>query len=66
MRLKYGERLGPVREIQAGSGYWSQNGAVQVLGRDGAATALWIRWPAGREQVVQLVPGMRAVTVRTP
>ncbi|HEY6107588.1 MAG TPA: CRTAC1 family protein, partial [Gemmatimonadales bacterium] len=45
MRLRYGEKEGPVREIQAGSGYWSQNGAVQVLGRSGEPTALWVRWP---------------------
>jgi hypothetical protein len=66
LRLRYGERSGPVREIQAGSGYWSQNGAVQVLGRGGAATALWIRWPGGREQVVPVAPNQRDVTVRAP
>ena len=64
MRLRYGERGGPVREVQAGSGYWSQNGAVQVLGRAGTPTALWIRWPGGREQVVPLSPAQRELTVR--
>jgi hypothetical protein len=66
MRLQYGERSGPVREVQAGSGYWSQNGAVQVLGRGGEPTALWVRWPGGREQVVPLAAGQREVTVRAP
>ena len=64
MRLRYGEQEGPVREIQAGSGYWSQNGAVQVLGRSGEPTALWVRWPGGREQVVPLTHGQAEVTVR--
>lgn len=64
IRLQYGDRAGPVREIQAGSGYWSQNGAVQVLGRAGEPTALWVRWPGGREQVVPLVAGQAEVTVR--
>jgi len=64
IRLEYGDRAGPVREIQAGSGYWSQNGAVQVLGRAGRPTALWVRWPGGREQVVPLEPGQSEVTVR--
>ena len=32
-RLLYGEKLGPLREVQAGSGYWSQNSVVQVLGK---------------------------------
>ena len=31
IRVVYGDRMGPVREIQAGSGYWSQNGATQVI-----------------------------------
>ena len=66
LRLRYQDKSGSVREIQAGSGYWSQNGAIQVLGRHGGAepTALWVRWPGGREQVVLLTPGQRAVTVR--
>jgi hypothetical protein len=64
MRLRYGDRAGPVREVQAGSGYWSQNGAVQVLGRAGEPTALWIRWPGGREQVVPLVGGQAEVAVQ--
>jgi hypothetical protein len=66
MRLRYGERSGPVREVQSGSGYWSQNGAVQVLGRAGAPTELWVRWPGGREQVVPLASGQAEVTVRIP
>ena len=66
VRLRYGERAGPVREVQAGSGYWSQNGATQVLGRDGEPTALWIRWPGGHEQTVPLTPNQREVTARMP
>src|SRR5213079_2193283 len=50
MRLQYAAGAGPVREVQAGSGYWSQNGAIQVLGLSGAPVSLWIRWPGGREQ----------------
>ena len=64
VRLRYGDRAGPVREIQAGSGYWSQNGAVQVLGRAGNPTGLWIRWPGGRERIVPLASAQREVTVR--
>jgi hypothetical protein len=65
MRLRYADRNGPVREVQAGSGYWSQNGAVQVLGRAGEPNALWVRWPGGREQIVELRPGQREVTVHS-
>jgi hypothetical protein len=48
MRLKYGERLGPAREIHAGSGYWSQDSNVQVLGLSATPTGLWVRWPGGK------------------
>lgn len=65
MRLRYGDRPGPVREIQAGSGYWSQNGAIQVLGRAGEPVFLWIRWPGGREQVVPLPRGQTEITVES-
>jgi hypothetical protein len=68
LRLRYGQRggAGPVREVQAGSGYWSQNGAIQVLGRQGGGepTALWVRLPGGGERVVSLTPGQREATVR--
>jgi hypothetical protein len=66
MRLRYGNRAGPAREVQAGSGYWSQNGAVQVLGRAGEPTGLWIRWPGGREQVIPLKPSQSEVAVQSP
>ena len=53
MRLLYaGDRNGPCRTVQAGSGYWSQDGAVQVLGLAGRPVSLWIRWPGGKEQTV--------------
>ncbi|MDB6041034.1 MAG: ASPIC/UnbV domain protein, partial [Verrucomicrobiales bacterium] len=55
MRLLYsGERKGPCRIVQAGSGYWSQDAAVQVLGLAEPPVSLWIRWPGGKEQIVAL------------
>jgi hypothetical protein len=61
MRLVYGPRRGPVREVHAGSGYWSQDGAVQVLGQSGEPTDLWVRWPGGRETSYPLPKGVREV-----
>ena len=46
------DRRGPVRSIQAGSGYWSQDAAVPVLGLSAPPVALWIRWPGGKEQTI--------------
>jgi len=61
LRLIYGERKGPVREIHAGSGYWSQDGAVQVLGMTETPTQLWVRWPGGREATVPISQPAREV-----
>ena len=63
LRMVYGTRMGPVREVQAGSGYWSQNGAVQVLGLSAAPTAVWVRWPGGHETRVPVATGLREVTI---
>ncbi len=64
LRIVYGTRMGPVREIEAGSGYWSQNGAVQVFGLSGTPTAVWVRWPGGAESRVPVPGGAREVIVR--
>ena len=64
VRLISGERMGPVREIQAGSGYWSQNGAVQVFGSAEPPTAVWVRWPGGAEARVPVPAGAREVIVK--
>jgi enediyne biosynthesis protein E4 len=63
LRLRYQGKVGPIREIQAGSGYWSQNGAIQVLGRSGMPSELLVRWPGRNEQAVPLSPGQTELTV---
>ena len=63
VRLVFGTRMGPVREIQAGSGYWSENGAVQIFGIPEAPTAVWVRWPGGAEKRVDVPSGAREVIV---
>jgi hypothetical protein len=63
LRLKYNGHLGPAREIHAGSGYWSQDSAVVVLGTTGAPQAVWVRWPGGRETTSPLPRGTQAVTL---
>jgi hypothetical protein len=63
IRLKFGERHGPVREIHAGSGYWSQDSAVQVLGAVETPTYLEVRWPGGRSTLTSLPKEAREVSV---
>jgi hypothetical protein len=64
MRIVYQDHMGPVREIQAGSGYWSQNGAVQVFGLAATPTAVWVRWPGGAVSRVPVPAGAREVVVK--
>ena len=64
MRLLNDHWKGPVREVQAGSGYWSQNSVVQVLGATRAPNRLWVRWPGGRETIVPITAGEREIMVK--
>ena len=47
VRLKFGERFGPVREIHAGSGFWSQDSATLILATPVEPTLLQVKWPGG-------------------
>jgi len=67
LRLAYSEaRLGPVREIHAGSGYWSQDSPVAVLGKSGSPQGLWVRWPGQAAQTILVAPAATEVTVTAP
>ena len=66
LRIVSGNRRGPVREVHAGSGYWSTDGAMTVLALPTGATAVWVRWPGGREQTLPLAAGQHALTAKAP
>ena len=61
VRLEYADGLGPVREVQAGSGYWSQQGAVQLLGAPRRPVAVRVRWPDGHTTRTAVPEGAREV-----
>jgi hypothetical protein len=63
VRLKFGPRFGPAREIHGGSGYWSQDGPVQVMSLPSEPTQIWVRWPGGRSMTADLPPKAREVVV---
>ena len=59
---------GFVREIHAGSGYWSQDGAVQVLPQPAPISGLsglevWVRWPGGVTTTVPVAPNAMELTL---
>ena len=61
MRLRFGEQWGPAREVHGGSGYWSQDSAVQVLAIPRSPTAAWVRWPGGQTTTAELPAEAREV-----
>jgi hypothetical protein len=63
LRLVFGSRLGPVREIHAGSGYWSQDSAVPVLATPEAPSGIWMRWPGGKITTSDLPAGAVEIAV---
>jgi hypothetical protein len=63
MRFQYGDSYGPVREIHAGSGYWSQDSAVQVLRAPQSSATLWVRWPGGRITTSQVPAAAKEIEV---
>jgi len=63
VRLKHGEELGAAREVHAGSGYWSQDSAIQVMTGHGTATGLQIRWPGGKVVEAQVPSGALEISV---
>jgi enediyne biosynthesis protein E4 len=65
IRLVYADdSLGPVREIQSGSGFWSQNSPTQILGLPRAPAAVEVRWPGGRLARYPVPPDTRTFVVR--
>jgi hypothetical protein len=64
LRLQRETFKGPVRETHAGSGYWSQDGAVQVLGLQEPPTQLWVRWPDGKTTTNDVPPATREIEVK--
>jgi len=63
LRLVCGQWQGPVREIHAGGGYWSQDSAVQVMSARESPTQLQVRWPGGKASTHSVPRGAREIEV---
>jgi hypothetical protein len=56
-------QLGPAREVHAGSGFWSQDSAIPVLGAAGPIAAVHVTWPGGKRQRMPVPSGARHIAV---
>jgi hypothetical protein len=63
LRLIFGGRPGAAREIHGGSGYWSQDSAVPVMGGPETPTEIWVRWPGGKTTTSPIPAGAKDITV---
>jgi hypothetical protein len=63
LRLGMEGKFGPAREIHAGSGYWSQDSAVQVLSAPVEPAQLEVRWPGGKKSVLAIPAGAKEIAV---
>lgn len=63
IRLRFGERWGPLREVQGGSGYWSQNSVVQVMATPEPPSQVWVRWPGGAMTTNAVPAGAKELTL---
>jgi hypothetical protein len=63
IRLVFGGRFGPAREIHGGSGYGSQDSAVQVLCGPETPTQIWIHWPGGKITTSPIPAGAKEIVV---
>ena len=57
---------GPANLVSAGSGYWSQDSRIVVLGGLDAIAAVHVQWPGGLESVVPVRRGAREVRATYP
>jgi len=66
LRAIAGSVRGPVREIRAGSGYWSMDGATTVIARLSGLDSVWVRWPGGKSATVPVSATQSEITIRAP
>lgn len=63
VRLVFGARKGPARELHLGAGYWSVDSSTLLLGQPEPAQSVEIRWPRGALTTSPIPAGARAVSI---
>jgi len=64
--VEYSDGPGPAHEVQAGSGYWSQDERPQTLGLRSVPVGVRVRWSGGEESRVSVPEGLDELTIEQP
>jgi hypothetical protein len=63
VRLGTANKLGPARELHAGSGYWSLESAVQVMSLSEQPSSVSVKWPGGKNTSSKIPPNAREISI---
>lgn len=63
LRLKFGDKLGPAREISRALMSAATDGVVEVMSGNTAPTSVQVRWPGGKITETRIAAGAREITV---
>jgi hypothetical protein len=63
VRLQFGAKTGPAKEVHEGSGYWSEDSATQVFGIPEMPTRILVRWPGGKTTTSEAPPGSLELSI---
>jgi hypothetical protein len=66
IRVGFGEQWGPAREIHAGSGYWSQDSPIQVMGLAKVPTRVQVLWPGGKRSETTVQKDAHEIEIQQP
>ncbi|HEY6826724.1 MAG TPA: VCBS repeat-containing protein, partial [Gemmatimonadaceae bacterium] len=66
LRSIAGTVRGPMREIRAGSGYWSMDAATTVIAKPGRMDSIWVRWPGGKTTTTPVSASQSEISIRPP
>lgn len=63
LRMVFAKGRGPIRELHAGSGYWSQDWLTPILATPEKPVAVWVRWPGGQVTTTKIPPGAKEIII---
>ena len=63
IQLKFHGHAGPLRELHSGSGYWSQDGVVQVMATPDPPVEIEVRWPGGKRTTTAIPANARELSI---